>query len=120
MANIFLDSNQVFDLTIRNPALSDHLSNHFVYASPLSIHILFYTEKIKIPSKTMNDSLDRITFVMFDSSVLKMALLGPTKDLEDNIQLQSASKVNCDIFLTNDKKLLKLGNFGKVKISPAI
>ena len=37
-------------------------------------------------------------------------------DFEDLMILQSALRVNCNIFMTNDKKLLKLTNFNNIKI----
>lgn len=39
-----------------------------------------------------------------------------SNDLEDNIQLNSAIKADCNFFLTFDKKLLKMKFFGKMKI----
>lgn len=41
---------------------------------------------------------------------------GPTKDLEDNIQLHSAAEAESDIFLTADKKLVDMKFFGKTQI----
>jgi len=35
---------------------------------------------------------------------------------EDLMILQSALRVNCNIFMTNDKKLLRLTNFNNIKI----
>ena len=49
-----------------------------------------------------------------------LSLDGPTKDLEDNIQLHSAAKTEADFFLTNDKKLLKMKFFGKMRIVTTI
>lgn len=43
-------------------------------------------------------------------------LSGPTVDFEDNVQLHSAAEAECEIFLTEDKKLLKLGFFGKTHV----
>ena len=37
-------------------------------------------------------------------------------DFEDLMILQSALRVNCNIFMTNDKKLLKLTNFNNIKL----
>ena len=37
-------------------------------------------------------------------------------DFEDLMILKSTSRVNCNIFITNDKKLLKLENFNNIKI----
>jgi len=47
--------------------------------------------------------------------ILDLALEGPVDDLEDNIQLHSASEAECDVFLTNDKRLLGIKFFGKTK-----
>jgi predicted nucleic acid-binding protein len=117
MANIYLDTNKVIDLIIRKPELGISLSDHHIYYSPLSAHILFYAARIKVPSADINSELNKILCVSLDSKIIKRALLGPTNDLEDNIQLHSAAEADCDIFLTNDKALLKLGYFGKTKIA---
>ncbi len=116
MANIFLDTNKIIDLIIRKPEIGTLLSGHQSFYSPLSAHILCYTEKVKIPSKDLIRALNKLVCVNLKSNILEQALLGPTKDLEDNIQLHSAVEANCDIFLTNDKKLLKMVYFGKTKI----
>jgi predicted nucleic acid-binding protein len=120
MANIYLDTNKVVDLLVRNPELSGTLSGHHICLSPLSAHILFYTEKFPVPTPSINKSLMTMKFVSFDDRILQKAINGPTKDLEDNIQLHSAVEADCDIFLTSDKRLLKMDYFGKVKISSSI
>jgi len=117
MANIYLDTNKVIDLVVRKPELGVFLSDHHIYYSPLSAHILFYAARIKVPSADINNELNKLLCVNLGPRILKRALLGPTKDLEDNIQLHSAAEVDCDIFLTSDKDLLKLGYFGKTKIT---
>ncbi len=58
--------------------------------------------------------------INLSQDILDKALVGPTKDLEDNIQLHSAIKADCDIFLTYDTQLLKLGFFGKTKIKSSL
>lgn len=116
MANIYLDANAIVDLIIRKPLLSESLVDHTLYHSPLTIHILFYSYHIKVPSPKINKSFKKIHIVNLTRVILDKALLGPTDDLEDNIQLHSAAGANCDIFLTNDKKLLKMKFFGKIKI----
>lgn len=45
------------------------------------------------------------------------ALEGPTVDFEDNTQLHSAAEAECDYFLTNDEKLLKMKFFGKTRLT---
>jgi len=87
-----------------------------VYASPLSFHTLCYADKTKIPNKQLNIFIEGFKVIDFTNQILDRAKLGPTEDLEDNIQLHSAVKARCDTFLTLDKGLLKLKKFGKVKV----
>lgn len=54
--------------------------------------------------------------IPFDSAIAEKALVGPTSDFEDNVQLHSAAEAECDIFLTEDKKLSDMKFFGKVRI----
>lgn len=116
MARVYLDANAVFDLVVRKPSSGDSLVHNSLYYSPLTAHILFYSHHIKIPSPGVNKALKKIHVVNLTRSILNKALLEPTSDLEDNIQLHSAAEAECDFFLTNDKKLLKMKFFGKVKI----
>jgi hypothetical protein len=97
------------------PEASD-IHKYQAFISPLSCHILFYINKIDVPDEKTKSYINDFNIVDFSSKVLERALEGPTKDLEDNIQLQSANELDCDYFLTFDKKLLKLKFFGKVKI----
>ena len=53
--------------------------------------------------------------VEFSDTILKRALEGPTPDFEDNVQLHSAAEAECDLFLSEDKKLLELKFFGKTQ-----
>lgn len=117
MAKVFLDTNKVFDLTVRNPVeTSGVVSGHQVYASPLSFHILYYTESVKVPNKDLRGTLSELEVVDLDKKILENSMEGPTPDLEDNLQLHSAAEAQCDYFLTNDRKLLKTRFFGKTKI----
>ena len=116
MANIFLDANIIFDILIRNNKKATMVFGHIPFISPLSYHILYYSQNIKVPHKTTIDPLKKMGIVNFTKKILEQALVSPTNDLEDNIQLHSASKANCGFFLTDDKKLLKMKSFGKMKI----
>lgn len=116
MEKIFLDTNFVIDLAYRDPEKRATLDGKFVYISTLSIHILCYIKHLTVPDKHLEEFIDQFYVENFSENVLGFALHGPTNDLEDNIQLQSALKANCDYFLTEDKKLLKLGSIGKVRI----
>ena len=116
MANIFLDTNLLFDIVIRNKKKATILKDHNLYISPLSYHIYCYSEDVKIPDKNLSATIGSFTFVSLTQKILEDAMSGPTSDLEDNIQLFSAYKCGADIFLTNDKKLIKMKLFGKTKI----
>ena len=120
MVNLYIDSNYLFDITERNISKRNVLNGNGVFVSPLSYHIFFYTYKYKVPQKQINDHKDEFYFVDLKKEILSKALVGPTHDLEDNIQLNSAAEVGADYFLTSDKKLLKLGYFGKTKIVDSI
>lgn len=116
MANIFIDTNFLFDITVRDKKKVKFLQGHTVYLSPLSIHVYFYTLGIKIPNKILDSLFDNFEFASLSKRILKKAMEGPTKDLEDNIRLHSAVNAECGYFLTSDRKLLKLGFFGRTKI----
>lgn len=116
MANIFIDSNFLFDLTERDLKKRRQLEGNVVYVSPLSYHILFYTYKYTVPAKLVLENKNEFVIVNLTDKILSKAMEGPTSDLEDNIQLHSAVTADCDYFLTSDKKLLKIRVFKKTKI----
>ena len=117
MAKIFLDTNKLVDIVIRKPEeTARQVTGHELFVSPLSCHILYYLEKVKVPNKNLAGTLSDFEYVNFDNKILESAMEGPTSDLEDNIQLHSAAKASCDFFWTNDKKLLKRKQFKKTKI----
>lgn len=118
MAKIFLDANYFIDAIHRKPeeAILDSLKNDDIYISPLSFHIYCYIAKIKLPDKRILIQKAQFQIVEFSEDILDRALEGPTADFEDNVQLHSAAEVDCDVFLTADKKLLDMKFFGKVKI----
>lgn len=117
MGRIFLDANLYFDITKRNKATLEEFRSHLLFISPLSTHILFYSYKMRVPNKELIKLQRYLGVVTLTKSILDKSLLGPTKDLEDNIQLHSAAEAECDYFLTNNKSLLKMKFFGKTKIS---
>lgn len=116
MARVFIDSNILFDLTERDIKKRDQIAGSKVFVSALSYHILFYTYKYNVPAKLVLEHKKEFYIVDFTDKILSMAMEGPTHDLEDNIQLHSAQKAECDYFLTNDKSLLKMKSFKKTKI----
>jgi predicted nucleic acid-binding protein len=117
MKKIFLDANFFIDLIEGRSAIDIYqFKNQALFISPLTVHIYFYVYKIKIADQKFLSFLDFFNLVDLDGEILRNALEGPTNDLEDNIQLHSASFSNCDLFLSSDKNLLKTKFFGKVKI----
>lgn len=121
MAKIFLDTNYFIDFAERNKTdLLEKLRGHKLCLSVFSPLILAYVYKYKIPNNEIKTLIKKIYLIPLNRSLLEFALEGPTDDLEDNIQLLSAAKANCDFFLTNDKKILKMKFFGKSKIASGI
>lgn len=118
MARVFLDTNFYIDLTKRAKEKWKLLTDDLLFVSPLSTHILFYARKLKVPDETVNELQEEFGIVPFTKFILDKALDGPTEDLEDNIQLHSAAEAECDLFLTEDRNLLRMKFFGKTKIIP--
>ena len=122
MARVFIDANFVIE-TIglrRSQVESENLKGHEVYLSPLTIHIICYSFKIKALDVTINDFINQTHIINLTEKLTKLALSGPTEDFEDNTQLHPAAEAGCDYFLTNDEKLLKMKFFGKTRISNSI
>jgi predicted nucleic acid-binding protein len=118
MAKIFLDTNIFIDLVEGRSHINlNHFSEHFLFISPLSIHIFSYIYKIKAPSEKLAQLQNVLAIVAFDESITYKSLIGPTDDFEDNVQLHSCAQADCDLFITRDSDILKLGYFGKAKIS---
>lgn len=121
MAKVFLDANYFIGLANRAPEVdTEILDKHEAFITTLSCHILFYINKISVPDSKMNAYIKDFNLVDLDQDILNKALVNPTKDLEDNIQLHSAAEAECDILLTSDSKLLKMKFFGKVQIVPEL
>lgn len=116
MARVFLDTNFYIDITKRDKNKLKPLEGNLLFISPLSTHILFYAQKLKVPDEEVIEMQEQFGIIPLSKFILDKALTGPAKDLEDNIQLHSAAEAECDSFLTSDKKLLNLKFFGKTKI----
>ena len=121
MARVYLDTNFLIDIAEKrdNIRIRDYYQ-HKIIASSLSFHILAYTFKYKIPSDKLKRLVTYFTVVPLSEDIIQKSLSGPIGDFEDNIQLHSAAVAECDYFLTNDEKLLKMKFFGKTKISDSI
>ena len=109
-------SDKIFtSMGLSKPEVRLQFLHHEVYYSSFP-HILFYVLHLKVPDPIVTSVLKEFGPIDFTSSILEKALNGPTKDMEDNIQLHSAAESECDYFLTNDKKLLAMTYFGKTRM----
>lgn len=121
MARVFLDTNIFIDLVEKRKQITiDQLNGNDLFISPLSVHILMYVTKRKIPYHRLNNIINSFIQVPFDENITNPSLVNPTTDFEDNIQLHSAAEADCDIFLTSDEKLLKMKFFGKMKLKNSL
>lgn len=117
MANIFLDTNIFIDIIEqRQPIDFTTFSGHILYISPLSLHILAYVYKYKIPNEELLQLCTYVNIVPFTDEIARNALQGPTGDFEDNVQLHSAAAMKCDVFLTEDESLLTFAFFGTMRL----
>lgn len=118
MARVFIDTNFVIEsIGLRKSEMdSKQLEGHAAFISPLTIHTMCYAFKINIPDKRIDDFVNQVQIIDFTKKMVELALLGPTSDFEDNVQLHSADSVDANYFLTNDKELLDLKVFGQTKI----
>ncbi|MCS6956537.1 MAG: hypothetical protein NZM02_01670 [Patescibacteria group bacterium] len=117
MAKIFLDANFFIDLIEQRKKINfNQFKSHSLFLSVLTLHIYIYLYKIKIPDKNLEKLLSFFNIIPLEEKIFYSSLKGPFSDFEDNIQLHSSSLAECDVYLTNDKKILKLKFFGKTKI----
>lgn len=118
MAKVFLDANFLIDIVEqrRDDINLESLAPHVVFISPLSIHILLYVGKKKVPYEKLLPILDKFYLASLNEAVSQKALWGPKEDFEDNVQLHSAIESGCAFFMTHDQQLLKMKFFGKARI----
>lgn len=118
---IFLDANTFLDVVeMRDEKLAGLLANQNLFIAEYSLQVLTYIYKYKVPNENLNLITSRFNLAFSDSEIVNRALLGPTDDYEDNIQLHLAVSSDCDLFLTKDKTLLKMGYFGRMKVSDKV
>ena len=70
MANIFIDSNFLFDLTERDIQKRNQIAGNQVFVSPLSYHILFYTYKYVVPAILLLENKKEFTIVNLTDGIL--------------------------------------------------
>ena len=119
MDQVFLDTNTLIDIFEKRREINiDVLVRNHLFASPLSIHIYTYLYKYQMPYQALLGGIEKLEIELtpITHQIATLSLIGPTSDFEDNIQLHSAAEAECDYFLTNDEKLLKMKFFGKTQI----
>ena len=102
-ACIFIDiisNRQAFDLTA--------LEGNRPAISALTIHIAHYVAKATCPDQAIINLASKLIITSIPLSLAHRAMFDPTTDYEDNLQLLSALEAQCDLFITDDKTLLKL------------
>ncbi|MFP4487597.1 MAG: type II toxin-antitoxin system VapC family toxin [Campylobacterales bacterium] len=134
--NIFLDANICLDLLDTTRVTSkrsidwylEHKDDERIsfYFSADFITTIYYvfTEKRKIDPKDTLEAIDRLSseitpyyLVHNDFISAKNQFLDAVcNDFEDLLILQSARKLSCVKFITNDKELLKLNKYMDIKI----
>jgi len=120
MKKLFLDTNILIDImtgrdakTISLKEILPYMHHSQIYLSSLSIHIAFYSLKIKPNSSIHKKILDiskLINIVPLSKNIIDDALNNFTVDFEDTLQYYSALDQSCDYILTRDKK-----DFDKIK-----
>lgn len=109
MAKYFIDTN--FFMRSYEGLFLDSLSkiaNHELYISALTVHITCYVHAISLPNTAFTEHLSYFTLLPMTNSAVVASLAGPTPDYEDNLQLVTAAQNHIPVFVTLDKKLLKL------------
>jgi predicted nucleic acid-binding protein len=134
---IFLDANTCLDLLDTNRPTSkksvawylknkDNESLQFYFSADFITTIYYIlTEKRKVTPKNTLEAIDGLSseitphyLVHSDFINAKNQFLDKVcDDFEDLLILNSAKRLNCKEFITNDKKLLKLEQYLDIKIS---
>ena len=120
MKKLYLDTNIFIDiLTERDESITSfkeilpYLKHSQIYLSTLSIHITYYTLKIKQNSgldKKVQNYIRTINLVDLSEEITLLAISNFTTDFEDTLQYCSAFSRNCDYILTRDPK-----DFNKIR-----
>ncbi len=120
MKKIFIDTNIFIDIIIQRDSstlslkeILPYLHHSQIFLSTLSIHIAFYSLKIKPNSavyRKIKDISKYINIVDLSTNITNLALQNFYLDFEDTLQYYSALDQNCDYILTRDIK-----DFNKLK-----
>lgn len=115
MKKIFLDANILIDLISarRNVEGIEDTDFKQLYTSTLSVHILFYVNRIKYNSaeeKRAKEILKHISLTPLTETIIRHAYKVKYSDYEDTLQYLMAMHAGCNYILTRNKQ-----DFEKVK-----
>jgi len=120
MRKLYLDTNIFIDILIDRDLdnlslkmLTPYLEHSQVYMSVLSVHITYYSLRVKPDSpehKMIKKILSLINLIPLDIPIMQESLDDFKTDFEDTLQYFSALSKKCDYILTKDTK-----DFTKIK-----
>lgn len=112
---VYLDSNVLIDFysdripfNKNSERILSQLYKYEVYSTIANVIFVDYYAKDKT-REDLKDFLKLINLVNLDNRILENALNLRIKDIEDALQIASCQTV-ADIFVTRDKKLLKIAS----------
>jgi len=125
MKKLYLDTNIFIDILIDRDLgnlslkmIAPYLGNSQVYMSVLSVHITYYSLRVKGDSpehEMIKRLLSLINIIPLDTSIMQESLNNFKTDFEDTLQYFSALSEECDYIVTKDIK-----DFTKIqKTSPS-
>jgi predicted nucleic acid-binding protein len=125
MKKLYLDTNIFIDILIDRDLenlslkmITPYLENSQVYMSVLSVHITYYSLRVKGDSpehEMIKRLLSLINIIPLDPSIMRESLNNFKTDFEDTLQYFSALSEECDYIVTKDIK-----DFTKIqKTSPS-
>lgn len=109
MRKIFLDANILIDLISGRRKVEGIEDTDFkqLYTSTLSVHILFYVNRIKynsVEERRTKEVLKHIVLTPLTDTIVRNAYKSKYSDYEDTLQYLMALHANCDYILTRDRK----------------
>lgn len=109
MRKIFLDANILIDLISGRRKVEGIEDTDFkqLHTSTLSVHILFYVNRIKynsVEERRTKEVLKHIVLTPLTDTIVRRAYKSKYSDYEDTLQYLMALHANCDYILTRDRK----------------
>lgn len=109
MRKIFLDANILIDLISgrRNVEGIEDTDFKQLHTSTLSVHILFYVNRIKynsVEERRTKEVLKHIVLTPLTDTIVRRAYKSKYSDYENTLQYLMALHANCDYILTRDRK----------------